>query len=160
MSAGTTGSPATIGSRRATRCFVAACVVGVVHAAFSGYWAAGGRWLLGTVGAWATDWVDAEPATARSVLLGLTAFKLAAAVLPLLAHLGRVPLRRTILAVSWAGAALLLVWGGLSFVGAVIGLIASSEGREVKIGHLFFDGLFVLWGAALLLGLLARRKHE
>lgn len=140
---------------RTAGCFVAACVMGTVHAAFSGYWAAGGRWMLGTVGAWATEWVDTEPTTARSVLLGLTLFKLAAAVLPLLAYLGRVPLRRAIFALSWAGSILLILWGGLSFVGAAVGLVLTSENQHVKLGHLFFDGLYVLWGAALLAGLRA-----
>lgn len=145
-------------TNRTTGYFTAACIIGIVHAAFSGYWAAGGRWMLGTVGGWATEWVDTEPATAKTVLAGLTAFKLAAAVLPLLAQLGRVPLRRTIFAISWVGSVLLIVWGGVSFAGAVIGLIATSENRDVKIGHLFFDGAFFLWGAALLTGLILRRR--
>lgn len=114
--------------------------------------------MLGTVGAWATEWVGTDPTTAKSVLAGLTAFKLAAAVLPLLAHLGRVPLQRAIFAISRAGSVLLIVWGGVSFAGAVIGLIATSENRDVKIGHLFFDGAFLLWGAALLTGLILRRR--
>ncbi|ORI21241.1 DUF3995 domain-containing protein [Rhodococcus sp. 1168] len=145
---------------KTTRYFAAACIIGVVHAAFSGYWAAGGRWMLGTVGSWATEWVDTDPGTARSVLAGLTVFKLAAAVLPLLALLGMVPLRPLIFAISWAGSVLLIVWGGLSFVGAVIGLIASDDNREVKIGHLFFDGAFFLWGAALLAGLVSKRRAD
>lgn len=138
--------------------FAVACALGIVHAAFSGYWAAGGRWMLDTVGAFATEWVDAEPTTARTALLALTAIKLAAAVLPLLAVQGRIPLRGPILAVSWAGSTVLVLWGGLSFAGAVIGLIASADNRGVKIGHLFFDGIFLLWGAALLAGLIIDRR--
>nr|WP_296776318.1 DUF3995 domain-containing protein [Rhodococcus sp. (in: high G+C Gram-positive bacteria)] len=138
--------------------FAVACALGVVHAAFSGYWAAGGRWMLDTVGAFATEWVDTEPTTARTALLALTAIKLAAAVLPLLAVQDRIPLRKPILAVSWAGSVVLILWGGLSFVGAVIGLIASADNRGVKFGHLFFDGIFLLWGATLLAGLIIDRR--
>ncbi len=116
--------------------------------------------MLGTVGAWATDWVDADPTTAHSVLAGLTMVKLAAAILPLLAHLGRVSLRQIIFAVSWAGSIVLILWGGLSFVGAMIGLIDAADNRDVKIGHLFFDGVFLAWGAALLAGLIARRIYS
>lgn len=113
--------------------------------------------MLATVGSFAVDWVETDPVTARSVLLGLTLVKLAAAVLPLLAYLGRVPLPRTIFAISWVGAGLLVLWGGLSFVGAAVGLLLSADNQTVKVGHLFFDGAFLLWGAALLLGLRASR---
>ncbi|MEK8073738.1 DUF3995 domain-containing protein [Rhodococcoides navarretei] len=146
--------------------FAIACALGIVHAAFSGYWAAGGRWMLDTVGSFATEWVDTEPQTARTALLVLTLVKLAAAIFPALAYLNRPRLaarNRTrlpslILGISWPGSVLLILWGGASFVGAVIGLIASDENRSVKYGHLFFDGIFLLWGAALLTALILARK--
>ncbi|MCJ0978509.1 DUF3995 domain-containing protein [Rhodococcus sp. ARC_M12] len=146
--------------------FAIACALGIVHAAFSGYWAAGGRWMLDTVGSFATEWVDTEPQTARTALLVLTLVKLAAAILPALAYLNRPRLaarNRTrlpslILGISWPGSVLLILWGGASFVGAVIGLIASDENRSVKYGHLFFDGTFLLWGAALVTALILARK--
>ncbi|MCJ0892235.1 DUF3995 domain-containing protein [Rhodococcus sp. ARC_M5] len=150
----------------AIRFFAIACALGIVHAAFSGYWAAGGRWMLDTVGSFATEWVDTEPQTARTALLVLTLVKLAAAILPALAYLNRPRLaaqNRTrlpslILGISWPGSVLLILWGGASFIGAVIGLIASDENRSVKYGHLFFDGIFLLWGAALLTALILARK--
>lgn len=37
-------------------------------------------------------------------------------------------------------------------------LLPPSENRDVKIGHLFFDGAFLLWGAALLTGLILKRR--
>ncbi|WP_179277658.1 hypothetical protein [Rhodococcus sp. 14-2496-1d] len=40
----------------------------------------------------------------------------------------------------------------------MIGSIASDENRSVKYGHLFFDGIFLLWGAALLTALILARK--
>ena len=140
--------------------------MGIVHAVFSGYWAAGGRWMLNTVGAFATDWVDSEPQTARTALLALTLVKLAAAILPALAYMNRPRLaaqNRTrlpsfVLGISWPGSVLLILWGGASFIGAVIGLIASDENRSVKYGHLFFDGIFLLWGASLLTALILSRK--
>ncbi|MEH6793014.1 MAG: DUF3995 domain-containing protein [Rhodococcus sp. (in: high G+C Gram-positive bacteria)] len=150
----------------AIRFFAIACALGIVHAAFSGYWAAGGRWMLDTVGSFATEWVDTEPQTARTALLVLTLVKLAAAILPALAYMNRPRLaaqNRTrlpsfILGISWPGSVLLILWGGASFIGAVIGLIASDENRSVKYGHLFFDGIFLLWGTALLTALILARK--
>lgn len=122
--------------------------------------------MLDTVGSFATEWVDTEPQTARTALLVLTLVKLAAAILPALAYLNRPRLaaqNRTrlpslILGISWPGSVLLILWGGASFIGAVIGLIASDENRSVKYGHLFFDGIFLLWGAALLTALILARK--
>ncbi len=122
--------------------------------------------MLDTVGAFATEWVDSDPATARTALLVLALVKLGAAILPALAYMNRPRLaaqNRTrvpslILGISWPGSVLLILWGGASFVGAVIGLIASDENRSVKYGHLFFDGIFLLWGAALLTALILARK--
>ncbi|MBY4210480.1 DUF3995 domain-containing protein [Rhodococcus fascians] len=150
----------------AIRFFAIACVLGIIHAAFSAYWAAGGRWMLDTVGAFATEWADSEPATARTALLVLALVKLAAAILPALAYLNRPRLaaqNRTrvpslIFGISWPGSVLLILWGGASFIGAVIGLVVSDENRSVKYGHLFFDGIFLLWGAALLTALILSRK--
>lgn len=122
--------------------------------------------MLDTVGAFATEWVDSDPAAARTALLVLALVNLGAAILPALAYMNRPRLaaqNRTrmpslILGISWPGSVLLILWGGASFVGAVIGLIASDENRSVKYGHLFFDGIFLLWGAALLTALILARK--
>ncbi|MBY4127241.1 DUF3995 domain-containing protein [Rhodococcus fascians] len=150
----------------AIRYFAIACALGIVHAAFSGYWAAGGRWMLNTVGSFATEWVDRDPQTARTALLVLALVKLAAAILPALAYMNRPRLEAQnrarvpvlILGISWPGSILLILWGGASFVGAVIGLIGSDENRSVKYGHLFFDGIFLLWGATLLTALILARR--
>lgn len=122
--------------------------------------------MLSSVGSFATEWVDTEPQTAKTALLALALVKLGAAVLPALAYMNRprlaaqnrARLPSSILGISWPGAVLLILWGGASFVGAVIGLIASDENRSVKYGHLFFDGIFLLWGAALLTALILSRK--
>lgn len=114
--------------------------------------------MLDSVGSFATEWADTEPDTARMSLLGLTLVKLAAATLPLLAARGVVVPRAPVYIISWAGSVLLILWGGVSFVGAAIGLVLSAENRAVKYGHLFFDGLFLLWGTALLAALLVARR--
>ena len=54
-------------SARALLWLAAAC--GLVHAAFSAYWAFGGLWLTETVGQWALDWYRSAPASAMAVLL-------------------------------------------------------------------------------------------
>ena len=122
--------------------------------------------MLNTVGSFATEWVDRDPQTARTALLVLALVKLAAAILPALAYMNRPRLEAQnrarvpvlILGISWPGSILLIIWGGASFVGAVIGLIASDENRSVKYGHLFFDGIFLLWGATLLTALILARR--
>jgi hypothetical protein len=122
--------------------------------------------MLSSVGSFATEWVDTEPQTAKTALLALALVKLGAAILPALAYMNRprlaaqnrTRLPSSILGISWPGSVLLILWGGASFVGAVIGLIASDENRSVKYGHLFFDGIFLLWGVALLKALILSRK--
>lgn len=143
---------------RSARWFVLAGVVGVLHAAFSGYWAAGGRWMLATVGTWASDWTDRDPATAGMVLLILAIVKLTAALLPIPAARGTTPLAWLVLGLAWPGAILLLLWGGVSFAGAGMGLVLTSGPHTVQYGHLFFDGLFLVWGAALFTGLIHTRR--
>ena len=59
-----------------------AAAAGVVHAAFSLYWALGGTWLLATVGRWAVDLGRDEPALAGIALGLVTLVKLAAALVP------------------------------------------------------------------------------
>lgn len=53
-----------------------------------------------------------------------------------------------IFGISWPGSVLLIVWGGASFIGAVIGLVVSDENRSVKYGHLFFDGYLPALGGS------------
>lgn len=69
-------------------------MLGTVHAAWSLYWAVGGKILLDTVGQWAVKASREDPALAFWGLLAITMVKLAAAWTPLLAEIGRVPARR------------------------------------------------------------------
>ena len=56
-----------------------AFLVGVIHAAFSLYWALGGTWLLDTVGQGPQDFVKSGPLSA-SLVLGLIALFKALAI--------------------------------------------------------------------------------
>lgn len=68
-----------------------AAVAGLIHAAFSLYWALGGRWLLRTVGEWAVDYARDAPVAAGMLLATVAAVKCAAALVPVLVSRGRLP---------------------------------------------------------------------
>lgn len=132
-----------------------AAAVGLVHAAFSVYWGLGGTWLLTTLGA------DLVASFARMlwliVIVGVV--KASAAVAPWwLAHQGW-PMPRLTRGVTWAGALVLLGWGGVGAVSAnlvLAGVVEPDGGydRDGMIGHAWlWDPLFVLWGLALVVGL-------
>ena len=129
-----------------------------MHAAFSAYWALGGRWLLETVGAWAVDLLDDSPVVAGAGLLLVAAVKLAGAWAPLLADQGRLPgNRRAWRGLFWAGAGVLVVYGALNTMGAWIG-IAIDGFTAARVGHaVLWDPLFLVWGVLLALGLRAGR---
>ena len=144
-----------------------ACVLGLVHAAFSLYWALGGQWLLATVGSFAVQAGQESPAEAAAVLGAAALLKAAAAVLPLAAAYGRFPFRRLIRVLSWAGGAGLCLWGALNTAAAsavLAGWIPAGPDADVEglRGHAWlWDPLFLAWGAALLTYLwLSRRRPE
>lgn len=142
----------------------AAGVVGAVHAAFSLYWAAGGGWLLDTVGQGAVQLQESNPIGTAALLLVVGAVKLAGASLPLIVELRPVELRpgarvrRTIRFLSWTGGGFLVVYGtayALLSASVLNGLIAVSGEVDQRglAGHAYlWDPLFALWGAALLVG--------
>lgn len=143
-----------------------AAVAGLVHAAFSAYWAAGGTWLVETVGA-AADALRAYGAVTTVLVLAVIAVvKALAAVLPVLVHDGRLPrLRRPVRAASWVGGSVLLLYGGASTLVAALvvsGVVQPSGPVDdaSMVGHLLlWDPLFAVWGASLLVGL-ARSRHD
>lgn len=144
-------------------CVWTAAVVGVLHAAFSAYWALGGQWLLATVGRWAVRLSEEFPVRA-GLVLGLVALvKLVAAVVPVGVAYGRVPRPRTWRAISWVGGLVLVAYGGVNTVVAlavVAGLVVPEGGYDAVAitGHAFlWDPLFLLWGGALVLHLLLSR---
>ncbi len=118
------------------------CALGVIHAGFSLYWATGGsgcslRWL-------------------RSSCLRPWAHR---------CSIDRGGRRGVTRSACWLGAVLLVVWGGLNTVVdnlVLAGAIEPGPGyeRPGMIGHLFmWDPLFLAWGAALTIGLLASRDR-
>lgn len=135
---------------------VVAAVLGVGHGGFSLYWGVGGTWLLATVGQ------AAEQFSGRLwVLVPVGLMKLTAGVGPwLLARRGW-PLRTVSRMLCWLGALVLVGWGGLSAAVAQLvlaGAITPEDGydRPSMLGHAWlWDPWFLLWGAALILGLLA-----
>lgn len=135
-----------------------------MHAAFSLYWALGGRWLLNTVGKWALDWADRAPVAAGLVLAGVTVAKLAAAALPLAVASGRLSWSRGWQVLMWAGAVGLVVYGTANAVGAwlvLAGLVTVEGAREMPalVGHaVLWDPLFAAWGVLLALGLRQLRR--
>lgn len=136
-----------------------AALAGLVHGAFSLYWGVGGSWLVDTLG---EDLVEQWEDNA-AVLLPVGAVKILAALLPLL--LLRTPGQpslwpRLLRAVSWAGAVLLILWGGVNTVtgNLVLSGIVEPDGgydHDGMVGHAWlWDPLFLVWGVALVCGLL------
>ncbi|WP_050683879.1 DUF3995 domain-containing protein [Arthrobacter sp. ZBG10] len=145
---------------------VTAFCAGVLHAASSFYWAFGGRWLLATVGAWAVEAAEDAPAVTGLVLGAVGLVKLLAAVIPLVVAAGRAPWPRLWRVVCWAGAPVLVVYGGLNIAvsGAVLLGATPVDGgfdRAAMAGHVFlWDPLFLIWGVALMVWLLCSRAPE
>src|SRR3954447_22485309 len=107
---------ATSRRRSGLRLLTAAAVVGLVHAGFTVYWAAGGRWLLRTVGAWAVRLAESSPGLTALALGAVAVLKVAGALVPLLVDARALPGRRWWRALSWAGAVGLILYGLLNVV--------------------------------------------
>jgi len=91
--------------------WLAACA-GCVHAGFSLYWAAGGTWLLPTVGQWAVDAMAEGSLVATAALAGIGLFKLAALTPVIVEQHGPPPLRRWVCGLAWVGSLGRIVYGG------------------------------------------------
>lgn len=141
-----------------------AMALGLLHAAASAYWAAGGDALLSTVGRWAVRLRDEHSAAALAAGLGAVALaKAAAAVVPWWNHRGRMPRPRLWRRLAWAGAVLLIAYGAANIAGGVVGLAgwAGEPGDRAALwGHVaLWDPLFALWGLALLAALVTERRE-
>ena len=148
------------GGRRGRTALLVATVAGCVHGGFSLLWGLGSDLLIWSVGRELTDQFTGR----RWILLLVGAFKIAAAVLPLALTLPWVHSgwRLLLRAMSWLGAAVLILWGGIGLVVAhlVLAGVVASDGydRGGMIGHAWlWDPLFVLWGVALASGLWSSR---
>lgn len=148
-------------TRRAPVGLVAAAVLGLVHAGFSFYWAAGGTLLVSSLG---TDLVERFRGR-EWVLVPIGVVKAIAAVAPLAFGRRGWPVRRVTRLVCWAGAVLLMAWGGLNtIVGNLVlaGVIRPDSGYDHAgmVGHAYlWDPLFLVWGLALAAGLLDSRDR-
>ena len=145
------------GSNGRTSLLWGAAAVGGFHAAMSLYWALGGRWLEGTVGATADRLQSGEIASATAVLLTAAALKSAVAVGPLLTRrwVGALAGVMRKLAI-FAGLVLSIYGVVLTVVGLVslTGVLGAPTNPEALRGHaLLRDPLFAAWGLMLLGGL-------
>jgi len=145
--------------RIGVRLLVAAAAAGLIHAAFTVYWASGGRWLLRTVGAWAVDLADGHPLACAAVLGAVAALKIVGALVPVAVETRHVAGRRWWRLIAWAGAVVLIGYGVVNVVvaWAVLGGLISSTGgydHSAELGHAaLWDPLFLLWGLFLAGGL-------
>ena len=130
-------------------------VAGIVHGLFSLYWAAGGGWLVATLG----ERLVQTFADKLWLLLPIGLAKIGFAVLPLILAGRGWPVARLWQPVLWLGAVVFVAWGGINTVVAhlvLTGVIQPEGGydREGMVGHAWlWDPLFLLWGAALVVGL-------
>lgn len=148
------------GAGTVPRALVVAAVLGVAHAGFSLYWAAGGTVLLWSLGSGLVE----RFAGREWLLVPIGVLKVLAAIAPLALDRSGWPARRVTRAVCWLGAVGLMVWGGLNtLVGhVVLSKVIRPDGgfdRPGMIGHAWlWDPLFLCWGVALAVGLLASRR--
>ncbi|GAA4365386.1 DUF3995 domain-containing protein [Paeniglutamicibacter cryotolerans] len=146
----------------AHRGFLIGACLGGIHAGFSLYWAAGGTWLVWTLGSSLL-----ETFRGKEWLLILVAIvKLVAALAPVLLARRGWPADPLTRGISWLGALVLVLWGGLNtIVGNLVlaGLIGDPSGYDLPgmIGHAYlWDPIFLAWGIALAFGLRATRKRS
>lgn len=143
--------------------FIAAAVLGTIHAVFSIYWAAGGTWLVWSLGSSLLATFEGR----EWFLFPVGVVKLIAAASPLLLARWGWPGRRTTRAACWLGAGVLIIWGGVNaVVGNLVlaGVIQPEAGydRPGMVGHAYlWDPLFLAWGVAVALGMFRsqRRVH-
>ncbi|WP_033196136.1 DUF3995 domain-containing protein [Streptomyces xiaopingdaonensis] len=141
----------------------AACTLGLLYAAVSAYWAAGGTAGLDTVGGELARSTRARDPGMVAVLWLTVGLKLVAALLglALVRPRRRMP-RRLLLTLSGVAAVVLTAYGGLLVGGQALvkaGVLGTSSDvdRTAFDWHLFlWDPWFLVWG--LLLGAAAYRE--
>jgi hypothetical protein len=160
------GFQAAAGARRLAQ---AACAVGLTYAAVSVYWAAGGTWLLDTVGGTLAHPGGADGAGLMVAVWAAAVLKVIGALVPLAAA-GLAPWppavtrRRQVRAVAWAEAGILTSYG-LVLAGAgwlqqagVIATPASADHRALAWHAYLWDPWFLLWGLLVTAALLCSRR--
>lgn len=146
------------------RWFTAAAVAGTLHAIASIYWGLGGSWLVDTVGQWAEEWREKAPVLSSAALLLIGAAKLAGAWVPLVNDRRPLSGARVWRVLSWVGATVLVVYGGLNTIAANValtGVFGPLPDVMATRGHAWlWDPLFFIWGASLLVGLRRGRLRD
>lgn len=139
----------------------AACLWGLLFAALSFYWAAGGRAGLGTLSKGVREPALDRDAAFVAVIWATGALKVLAALLglALVQPWGtRLP-RRALLAAGWGTGMLLTLYGAVGIVNALLaelGVIASSDPATVRWYLFVWEPIWLLGG---LLFLAAARHH-
>jgi len=139
----------------------AACVLALLYAIPSFYWAAGGTIGLDTVGGAIEELARARDPAGVALGIGAGVLKVAGAVLALalVRPRGRRVPRRLVGGVAWAASVVLTLYGGLLVaVGAlvlagVIGPAGPVDRTALRWHVLLWDLWFLVWG--LLLGVAA-----
>lgn len=134
-----------------------ALALGLLNAAQSAYWALGGTAGLDSVGGPIEEMVRARAPLTLAFIWVVVAVKLAAAVLGIATVRVRSGWwRRPLLAMTWAAALVLTLYGGVLVVAGVLvvtRVIAASPDADWAglYGHLYlWDPRFLLWGLLLL----------
>jgi hypothetical protein len=150
----------------------AAFAVGLLYAAISVYWGAGGTWLLDTVGSSLGKGHGGSALVVLAVWVAV-GLKVIAAVLPLLAVTAdtstgsrwpRLIRARLIRALAWIEALILTVYGlvwtavGLLVQAGVIGTAATADHRALEWHAYLWDPWFLVWGLLVTTALL-RSRH-
>ena len=139
----------------------AACVLALLYAAVSLYWAAGGTAGLSTIGGGLEELGRArDPGIVALVwITGLLKVLAGLLALALVRPWGRVLPRRLLLVTAWGGATLLALYGGLLvvvqalLVSGVIAPAGSVDWTALWWHLLVWDPWFLVWG--ILLGVAA-----
>jgi hypothetical protein len=150
---------------------LAGLAAGLAYAAISVYWAAGGRWLLNTVGISLSQPGQAGHLAVLLAVWGAAAVKAVAAVLPLLA-IGVWPRtanggpRRLARVLTWIEAVILVGYGlvltasGLLVQAGVIKTAAHADRLAMKWHAYLWDPWFLIWGILVFLALWRSRPSS
>jgi hypothetical protein len=143
----------------------AALAVGLLYAAISAYWGAGGTWLLNTVGNSLANGGHRD--TVLIAVWAAVGLKAAAAVLPLLAcrPATRPGHRRAVRTLAWAEAAVLTGYGlvlttaGLLVQAGVIATPRTADHRALAWHAYLWDPWFLVWGLLVTASLIVARHR-
>lgn len=138
-------------------------MVGLLYAAVSVYWGAGGKWLLDTVGGSLARPGRAHDTTVIIAIWAAAALKLTAALLPPLALRNRGRQRHLARLLAWAAAGILTTYGAvLTTIGVliqadVIHSSANADQRALTWHAYLWDPWFLIWGLLIATALLRSR---